>query len=141
LDFKSIFGLVIAVIIGSALIGIAANSLVAGMNPSTQDQFTKRHVPINFTLVTNDRDILTSVTNCTTATYAASNYTDKASEGYITMLDNKTKGVSVCVNYKYGEQMPAGFVWVGGLLLLLVVVAFLMYFFDGSGIGSGSRKR
>ena len=126
-----------------AVLVIIFISVIWGLQSSavTQDSITDtasltQNVPFNLTLSGNNPQTLTTVTNGTD-TFAASNYTDAVTDGYVTILDNTTQAGTVYVTYvdnQVGYVTSSMARLVIGFVTVLVAVGLIVF------LGKGGKQ-
>lgn len=134
-DIMSIGIVAVLVIIFIAVIwGLVSSA--TNQESVTDTASLTQNVPFNITLTGNDPQTLSSVTNGTD-TFAASNYTDGVSDGYVTILDNETQTGTVYVTYldnQVGYVTSSMARTVIGFVTALVAIGLLVY------LGKGGKQ-
>jgi hypothetical protein len=126
-----LIGMVILVVFGAGILSGVQGLLIYYGDYATQtDSFSKMAVPHNFTLSQGTAyHALIKVSNCTTKTLAATNYTNYGSVGKFMLKDNVTwKGSHVCVGYSFEQGHLSGiYLTLLGLVLLLGIALVLKH--------------
>ncbi len=118
----------VMVVIFVAFLGTIATTIISNTTfAGATDSFSNAKnyaVSYNFTLSEGNPQALSSVTNCTTETLQASNYTDYVGAGYLQLDDNVSwTGANLCVAYTYDQGRISG---SAGVLLLLVTLLLVI---------------
>lgn len=136
----NIIEIFVLVLVAVAVVVAGVNSVISmGNFQSKTDSFIRPHVKvINLTLSERENwQSLVSVTNCTSKTLAASNYTDYISVGKLQINDNSTtawKGSSVCVAYLYGFRLTGVYGVIAALIALFLVVFAVIKIYEKTSV-------